>query len=237
MPSRDPFSTAQIDRLLRPRSVAIVGASATPGSLSGAVLANLERAGYTGSIHLINPKRSEIGGRSCLASIDDLPDAVDCAVLVIPRAGVVEAVAACGRRGVGGVIVFSSGFAEAGDEGRADQERVRLLAAQYGMVVEGPNCLGLVNYVAGVPLTFVSTDMTPPTGSKGIAILSQSGAMAAVLGVSLRDRALGISYSISTGNEAASGVEDYLDFVLTDPNTGVVVMIVEQFREPQRFLE
>src|SRR6185437_8493266 len=106
-----------IERLLRPRSVAIVGASATPGALGASVLANLQRLDFQGDIHLINPNRTEIGGRACMKSIDDLPPGVDAAVLAIPRAGVLDAVAALARRKVGAVVIFSSGFAESGEAG------------------------------------------------------------------------------------------------------------------------
>jgi acetate---CoA ligase (ADP-forming) len=236
MRSDQQYSTAAIDRLLRPRSIAVVGASATPNALGASVLANLDRARFRGAVHLVNPNRAEIGGRPCIASVDKLPESVDCAVLAIPRAGVLDAVLACGKRGVGGVIIFSAGFAEAGRDGRAEQERIRDISAEYGMIVEGPNCLGMVNYVDGVPLTFVTTELNHSIGAEGIAILSQSGAMAAVLGVSLTHRALEISFSISTGNEAASGVEDFLEYVIGDRHTKVVAMIVEQFRQPPRFL-
>ena len=107
-----------IVRFLRPRSIAIVGASPTPGALGAAVLQNLESAGYDGDIHLINPKRSEINGRPCLPSIEALPRDVDCAVLAIPHAAVLDAVRACAAQGVGGAIIFSAGFAEGGDDGR-----------------------------------------------------------------------------------------------------------------------
>jgi acyl-CoA synthetase (NDP forming) len=225
-----------MERLLRPRSVAIVGASPTPGAFGAGVLANLEHAGFTGGLYLINPKRNNIGGRPCIASVDDLPEGVDCAVLAIPRAAVVETVLACARRRVGGVIIFSAGFAEAGEEGRLEQERLAQIAREHDMVIEGPNCLGIANYVDGIPLTFVVTPMTKFGDTPGIAIVSQSGAMAAVLGVSLRHHGLRISYSVSTGNEAASGVEDFLAYMIEDENTAVVAMIVEQFRKPQRFL-
>ena len=225
-----------IDRLLRPRSVAIVGASPAPTSFGASVLANLENAGFLGDLHLINPKRSEIHGRLCLPSIDDLPHGVDCAVLAIPRASVLESVAACGRRGVGGVIIFSAGFAESGAEGRARQEKLADIAREYGMILEGPNCLGMVNFVDGVPLTFVLTPPAPHTGAEGIAIASQSGAMAAVVGVSLRHRELGISFSISTGNEAVSNIEDYVEYLIDDEHTRVILMIVEHFRRPQKIL-
>src|SRR5271170_2958061 len=131
-PVSPPATRPAIDRLLRPRSVAIVGASPTPSSFGASVLANLENAGFAGDLYLINPKRSEIHGRPCLPSIDSLPRGVDCAVLAIPRASVLESVAACGRRGVGGVIIFSAGFAESGAEGRAEQERLGDIARNYG---------------------------------------------------------------------------------------------------------
>ena len=229
--------TMSVARLLRPRSVAIVGASPTPGSLGASVLGNLERAGYSGEIHLVNPKRAEINGRPCVASVEALPDGVDCAVLAIPRAAVLDTIEACARKGVGGAILFAAGFAEGGDQGRAEQERIADIAAEAGMVVEGPNCLGLVNYVDGTPLTFVETAPLRLGDREGVAIVSQSGAMAVVLAAGLTGRDLGLSYSVSTGNEAASGVEDYVEFLLDDPGTRVIAMIVEQFRKPKRFLD
>ena len=225
-----------MDRLLRPRSVAIVGASPTPGSFGASILANLDNAGYKGQIHLINPKRSEIGGRSCVASVDDLPEGVDCAVLAIPRVAVIETVLACARRKVGGVIIFSAGFAEAGEQGRLEQLRLGEIAREHGMVIEGPNCLGIANYVDGIPLTFIVTDMPPFTPGLGVAIVSQSGAMAAVLGVSLRHHGLQVTYSASTGNEAASGVEEFLEYMIADEHSRVIAMIVEQFRKPKKLL-
>jgi acyl-CoA synthetase (NDP forming) len=240
MPDVPPTRTA-IERLLRPRSVAIVGASPTPGSFGASVLANLDNAAYSGELYLINPRRDSIAGRPCIASVDQLPEGVDCAVLAIPRASVVETVQACARRKVGGVIVFSAGFAEAGEQGRAEQDELARIARDNGMVIEGPNCLGLVNYIDAIPLTFIVTPVRKPGPSSGpstgVAIVSQSGAMAAVLGVSLHHHGLQISYSVSTGNEAASGVEEFLAYMLDDPNTQVIAMIVEQFRKPKKFLE
>ena len=226
-----------IRRLLRPRSVAILGVSPTPTALGSAVLRNLDRAGYSGEINLINPKYAEIQGRPCLKSVEDLPDGVDCVVLAIPRTAVLDVLAACARKQVGGAIVFSAGFAEAGEAGRADQAEIARIARTYGMAIEGPNCLGMVNYVDGAPLTFVDIPERRPSGRPGMAILSQSGAMAAVLSVGIHGRGLELAYSVSTGNEAASGVEDYLEELIDDPQVPVVAMIVEQFRQPGRFLD
>ncbi len=226
----------RIDRLLRPRSVAIVGASDKPGALGASVLSNLDRNGFSGEVHLINPKRSEIGGRPCLPSIDALPEAVDVAVLAIPRAAVIDTIKALAMRQVGAAIIFSAGFAEGGEEGLAEQREIGRIAREAGMVVEGPNCLGMTNFIDRVPLTFVETDARPLGERAGIGVVSQSGAMACVLCTTLASRDLGLSFSVSTGNEAASGVEDYVDYLLDDPSTQVIAMIVEQFRDPQRFL-
>ena len=225
-----------LDRLLRPRSVAIVGASDKPGALGASVLSNLTRNGFSGDIHLINPKRADIGGRPCLPSVDALPDGVDAAVLAIPRAAVLDTVKALAARNVGAAVIFSAGFAEGGEEGLAEQREIGRIAAETGMVVEGPNCLGMTNFIDRVPLTFVETDAKPLADRPGIGVVSQSGAMACVLCTTLASRDLGLSFSISTGNEAASGVEDYVDYLLEDNSTQVIAMIVEQFRKPQRFL-
>ncbi len=225
-----------LDRLIRPRSVAILGASDKPGALGNQVLANLERHGFTGDIHLINPKRDSIAGRACLRSVADLPEGVDAAVLAIPGGAVLDTIRALAVRGVGAAVIFSAGFAEGGEEGLAAQRVVARIAAESGMVVEGPNCLGMTNYVDGIPLTFVQTPPERLNGRPGVGIVSQSGAMAVVLGTTLMSKELGISISVSTGNEAASGVEDYVEYLLDDPDTRAIAMIVEQFRKPARFL-
>lgn len=228
--------TGSLDRLLRPRSVAILGVSERPGALGNQVLANLERHGFDGEIHLINPKRDEIAGRPCLRSVADLPLGVDAAVLAIPGAAVLDTVRELAARDAGAAVIFSAGFAEGGEEGMAAQRELARIAAGSGMVIEGPNCLGLTNYVDGVALTFVETPGVRLGSKAGVGIVSQSGAMAVVLGTTLMGKELGISISVSTGNEAGSGVEDYVEYLLDDPHTHVIAMIVEQFRQPRRFL-
>lgn len=233
---------AAIGRLLRPASIAIVGASPTPGALGASLLANLERNGYGGQIHLINPKRDEIGGRPCLAAIDDLPEGVDVAVLAIPQVAVLDSVRALARRKVGAVVIFSAGFAEGGAEGLAQQHEIARIASEAGMVVEGPNCLGCINYLERIPLTFIDTEISAEQAAANrsqptIAFLSQSGAMMAVVARTLADRALPMSFAVSTGNEAASTIEDYIDFALEDPSTRVLALFAEQFRHPQRLLK
>jgi len=232
--------SAAIGRMLRPRSVAIVGASSTPGALGASLLGNLERNGFAGDIHLINPKRAEVQGRPCLPTVADLPEDVDVAVLAIPQPAVLDAVRALAARKVGAVVIFSAGFAEAGEEGMAQQREIAAIAQAHDMVIEGPNCLGSVNYIDRIPLTFVKVDMAlrntdvPRAGCIGV--VSQSGAMMTVLATTLSSRALPLSYAVSTGNEAASHAEDYVEFLLEDADTRVIAMIAEQFRHPGRML-
>ena len=228
---------ARVERLLRPRSVAIVGASPTSGALGNTLLLNLEGSGFRGSIHLINPRRTEIGNRPCLQSIADLPTGVDVAILAVPRDAVLESLRSLAQRGVGAAIIFSAGFAESGAAGLAEQREIGRIAAESDMLVEGPNCLGSINFMDDIPLSFIA--MPPARARTGprVGIVSQSGAMAAVVAVTLMAKELLLSYFISTGNEAASGVEDYVEYLIGDRETQAILLVVEQFRQPRRFLQ
>src|SRR6476469_6272452 len=124
----ESITTSRLDRLLRPRSVAIVGVSPEPGHMGATVLAHLERCRDAGAIHLVSRSRAEFNGRPCVPRIGDLPNGVDIAVLVVPQTAVTDAIAALGRRGVGTAIVFASGYAEVGEAGRADQEKLTAAA-------------------------------------------------------------------------------------------------------------
>jgi acetate---CoA ligase (ADP-forming) len=227
----------QLKRLLSPRSIAVVGASPTPGSLGASVIDNIDRMQFAGPVYLINPRRDEIGARRCLKSVAELPMGIDVAVLAIPHAAVLTTVRELAAREVGAAVIFSAGFAEGGAAGLAEQRELAHIARECNMIIEGPNCLGLVNYVDRICLTFVETPAIALGSRRGVGIVSQSGAMAAIVGVTLTSREIGISYSISTGNEAESGVEDYVEYLLDDPHTSVIGLIVEQFRQPKRFLK
>jgi acetate---CoA ligase (ADP-forming) len=228
-------NSAAVARLLKPRAVAIVGASDDPRSIGGNVLANLKRAGFAGELHLVSRTRAEIGGHPCVASIDELPEGLDAIVLNLPQEAVLEAVAACGRRRVNAAVVFASGFAEAGPEGRALQERLAALARESGVLVSGPNCLGIVNYVDGIPLTFGEYQPMPAAGAAaGVAVIAQSGAIANAIRDSLVASGLRVTLLASTGNEATLAAEDFLAPILEDEATGVVALFLEQVRRPRQ---
>ncbi|MGB3798117.1 MAG: acetate--CoA ligase family protein [Alteraurantiacibacter sp.] len=231
------FTNAQIDRLLRPKSVAVVGASDRHGALGCTLLNNLVQYEFDGDVYPVNPKRDELQGLKVCKSVNELPQGVDCAVLAIPRPFVVETVRDLAANGCGAVVIYAAGFSEAGEEGAKDQAELARISEEYGMIIEGPNCLGCTNYVERIPLTFVETNMmTPPAGKRAVGIASQSGALAAVLATTLHPRGCYVSTSVSTGNEAASGVEDYVEWLVDDPATHVIAMYVENLRRPQAFI-
>lgn len=233
-----PDAPAQpIGRVLQPRSIAIVGASADPRSFGGFVLGNLERFGYAGALHLVSRSSTEINGRPCVKAIEDLPEGIDLAVLAIPEAGVLDAVRSLAARRTHAAVLFASGYAEAGDEGRAKQQELAAAAAEGGLLLIGPNCMGFTNFADGVPLTFEPLAEAPREQRPGIGVIAQSGAMAANLRDAFRGRGLPTTLIFSTGNEAALGVEDVLAHCIADVQTRVIAAYVEQIRRPRLFLQ
>jgi acetate---CoA ligase (ADP-forming) len=231
------FTNEQIDRLLRPKSVAVIGASDRHGALGATLLNNLVQYEFSGEVYPVNPKRDELLGLKVCKDVSELPQGIDCAVLAIPRPFVLDTVRGLAERGCGAVVIYSAGFSEAGEEGMRDQMELARIAEEHGMVIEGPNCLGCTNYVDRVPLSFVETNMqVPGPGDRAVGIASQSGALAAVLATALHPRGLYVSTSVSTGNEAGSGVEDYVEWLVDDPATHVIALYVESLRRPKAFI-
>jgi acyl-CoA synthetase (NDP forming) len=232
----DRAGVLSVERVLKPRSVAIVGASADPRAFGNFVLQNLERFGYAGEIHLVSRSSQEINGRPCVNSIDALPEGIDLAVLAIPEAGVLDAVRTLGARKTGATVIFASGYAEAGEEGRARQQVLTEAANATGMALIGPNCMGFTNFEAGVPVTFEAIAPYPCAGRKGVGLVAQSGAMAANLRDAFMGRGQPITAAVSTGNEAVLGIEDYLAWFIADVQTSAIAVYAEQIRRPQTFI-
>jgi acyl-CoA synthetase (NDP forming) len=224
-------------RLLAPRSVAVVGASPDPNSVSGRVRRNLRSMNYQGRVHLVSRTRDEVDGERCLKSIDELPMGVDAAVLVVPQAAVEESIQACARRGVGAAAVFASGFAEGGESGLLLQAGIARIASENGIALLGPNCMGLINFHEGVPLSFEEFDLDVPLDGPRIAIVGQSGAMTSNTRLALLARGLRVTYSISTGNEAVVHVEQLLAHLIEREEVDVVTVFAETLRHPRMFLD
>ena len=225
-----------LSRMLNPRSIAVAGASPDPATPGGAVLANCERFGFKGDTHLISPTRAEINGIACLRSFDDLPHGVDAVVLNVPRAAILPAVEACARRGVGGLIVFAAGFAEAGDAGREEQIALAAACEAAGMAMLGPNCLGYVNYADGIALTFEPVHPASLGEGRSVAVIAQSGATASGMRAAMQGRGIAVSLSVATGNEAVVKASDLIDVIVAEGSASAIALYAEQIREPAAFL-
>lgn len=233
---RANVSFEAVGRLLRPRSIAIVGVSEDPGSMGGRSFRNVEAFDFAGDLHLVSRTNASVSGRTCVASIDDLPDGVDAAIIALPAPAIVPAIEACARKGIGGAVVFAAGFAEASDEGIAAQARMTAIAREADIAVLGPNTLGMTNFVAGACLAFGPNTPSPPDGRPTLAVLAQSGAMMGSLRLSATMRRYAVSYAIATGNEAVTGVEDFLAHIVDDTHTHAIAVFAEQLRRPREFL-
>ncbi|RJF92263.1 acetate--CoA ligase family protein [Noviherbaspirillum saxi] len=230
------MNSNNLNRLLRPRSLAVVGASDDPRSVSGLVQANLSRFNYTGEVHLVSRSRPEVNGKACVPSIHDLPEGIDAAVIITPQAGVLDAISACAARGIGGAVVFASGFSELGCEGRELQEKIARTAREAGIALLGPNCMGFVNFADGVPLTFEPVSPLLHRSGPRIGIIAQSGAINANLRQAFAAKGINVSFSVSTGNEAVLSAEDLLTQLVEASEVDAFAIFVEMIRKPDVFL-
>ena len=227
-------------RMMRPKSVAIIGMSAKPNTASHAVLRNLQVNEFAGDIHLIGRTETVVEGLPIRTDMAALPDNVDVAVLTVPAAGVEEALAACVERKVGTAVVFASGFAEVGDEERSRQDKIGKMARDGGVSVIGPNCIGYTNFVDGFVVAFASVNKAPrvaPGTRDAVAIVAQSGGLGNHLRLGLDARGIAVSYTVSTGNEMGLGLGDFVRLLLADDATRVVLVYAEHIRQPKAFLE
>jgi acetyl coenzyme A synthetase (ADP forming)-like protein len=222
-----------LHRLLRPRSIAIVGVSRHPRGIGRRVLEALVSNRFPGEIYAINPAGGDIDGRPLLAGCRDLPAPVDLAVIAVPADRVLDAARDAIGAKVGGLLVISAGFAEIGADGAARERELAAMVEAAGIRMIGPNCLGLVNAPAGVNASFSPT--MPPAGH--IALSSQSGALGLTILELARQRGLGLSTFVSVGNKANVSSNDLLEYWEHDDDTRVITLYVESFGNPRRFAE
>jgi len=229
-------SFASLDPLVRPRSVALIGASDEPARIGGRPIAYMLNQGFKGSIYPVNPKRQTVQGLPAFASAAALPEAPDVGIIAVPGELAIEALEELGRKGCRAVIVFTAGFAEMDEAGAAAQDRMTAVAAKYGIRLLGPNCLGVFN----APISFYGTFTAsfekgwPIPGRIGIA--SQSGAYGTHVFAAALDRGLGTSVCITTGNEAEVALGDVLGWMAQAPEVEVICAYAEGIRESERFL-
>lgn len=223
-----------LDRMFRPRSVAVVGASSQETKIGGIPVAYLRTLGFTGRVIPVNPNAGEIQGLPAYRDLVSAPGPIDLAIFAVPAAMLEAALEDAIAAGVAAIVVFSSGLAEIGDEGAALQSRLAARAAAAGLRILGPNCLGFMSVAERCFATFSPiVHLGQPVPGK-VAIVSQSGAFGAFALTLARRRGIGISHWITTGNEADVGVAECLEWLAGDPGTEVVVGYVEGVRDGPR---
>ncbi|MDR5804873.1 acetate--CoA ligase family protein [Caballeronia sp. LZ001] len=221
---------------MKPRSIAILGASEDFRKLNGIPLKALLDKGYAGPIYPVNPKYKEIAGLKCYPTVEAIPGEVDLAVITVSHTRVIESIRALGRKGVGAAVVFASGFAEVGGEGIALQRELSEVARETGVRVLGPNCLGMVNAFEKVMASFAKFALEPTPGGP-IGMVTQSGALgSSTIGVG-KKRGLHVGYLVTIGNEADIGFVEAMKEVMADSRIRVCAGFVEGVRDGAGFVE
>jgi acyl-CoA synthetase (NDP forming) len=220
-----------LQRLFYPKAVAIIGASNDAAKIGGRPIAHNRDLGFSGRIYPVNPGATEIQGWKAYASVQEIPDELDCAIIAVPAASVPQAVAGCAAKRVPLVIVLSSGFAEHSEQGRRAQEHLVDIARSSGMRLLGPNTMGGVSIDGSFSATF--TSLTQSQGKEGwprrgnVSVVSQSGAVGTQILVLLRERGIGVAKWVSTGNQCDIDVADCIEHLAADEVTRVIAVYLE----------
>ena len=220
-----------IEGMLRPGSVAVVGASATPGKIGYTVLDNIIKGGYPGKVYPINPGEQEILGLKTYPTVNDVKDSIDAAIITIPAKFVPGITAECGKKGIKGLIIITSGFSEVGN--RPLEEEVVKIAKQYNMRILGPNIVGILSNSDKLNGSFAPFLPLPGKAS----LVSQSGALLIALDAATFTRRVGFDKLISIGNMSDIDIADMISWLDDDPNTSCISLYVEGFRDGRRFID
>ena len=223
--------TASLRPFFEPRSLAVVGASRRRGSIGGELFRNILAGDFAGAAYPVNRDGEPVAGVRAYASVEEIPEPVDLAVISLPAAAVLEAAEQALRKGVRALVVISAGFAEVGSEGLERQERLLALVRAHGARLIGPNCLGIASAAPSLNATFAAR--SAPNGNIGFS--SQSGALGLALLEAADERGLGLSAFVSIGNKADVSSNDLLEWWEDDEATKVILLYVESFGNPRRF--
>ncbi len=225
--------SASIERFFRPRSVAVIGASRRQDTIGQALVRHLVTGGFTGRVYVVNPSADAVSGMPAYKTVGDIPGEVDVAIVAVPADAVQDVVLDCAAKGVHGLVVISSGFAETGEEGRVRQRRLVGLSRSYGLRLIGPNALGVINTDPEVSLNASLSALMPPRGRAGF--FCQSGALGSAILEKVNNRGLGLSTFVSAGNRADVSGNDLLQYWLEDDATEVVLLYLESIGNPRKF--
>ena len=224
---------AAVGHVLRPSSVAVIGASRRPGTVGGEVVRNLLAAGFSGPLHLVNVRGGEVAGRPTVPTIADVEGDVELAVIVVPTNAVVDVARACAAKGVRALVVLTGGFAEVGPAGRARQDELLAVCRAAGMRMVGPNSLGVASPRPGIALDATVAPAAPPPGDVGFA--SQSGGFGSAAIDAAAARGIGFSSFVTMGDKADLSGSDFLEYWEQDPDTAVLLLYLDSFGNPRRF--
>jgi acetyl coenzyme A synthetase (ADP forming)-like protein len=224
-----------LDCILKPRSIAVIGASRRPGSIGRELVHNLIEFDFGGKLFPVNPKADFIHSIKAFPSVSEIPDPVDLAVIVVPREQVLDVVDDCGKKGIKGLVVITAGFAETGEEGRKHEAELWARAQSYGMRMVGPNCMGVINTHPDVHMDATFAPTLPLAGRIGF--VSQSGALGVAILNIARQLDIGFSYFISMGNKSDISGNDLLLYWENDAETDLILMYLESFGNPRRFMQ
>ncbi len=227
-----------LDAVLNPRSVAVIGASAHQTKIGGRPLHHLRSLGFTGEIYPVNPNYPEVQGYPAFASVRDTPTVPDLAIVAVPGPAVMDAVRDCAEQGVRAVVLFSAGFAEAGEDGARLQQELTSIAEESGMRIVGPNCIGAANMLAGAPATFAAAVMLPGAkpaeGVPRIALVSQSGALGGHCVALAGPRGFAFDPWITTGNESDVDTADAIAYLVEQDDVDAVAVYLEGSKDGRR---
>ncbi len=223
------------DRIFNPKSVAVLGVTATVGTVPYDIFHNIQSSGYKGVLYPVAPGKRSIDCVPAYRYLADIDDDIDLAVIVFPASVCEKALTMCGKKGVKGVIMISAGFREVGTEGIEREQRIKDICKEYGISLIGPNCLGVINTD---PLTMLNASFARKMPARGrIAFLSQSGALCTAVLDYARGKNIGFSKFVSFGNKAGVTEIGLLDYLHRDPETDVILLYLEELRDGRELIE
>jgi len=222
-----------LDYIFRPKSIAVIGASTQKGSIGWQLLNNLVEYEFNGKLFPVNPKATVLHSMKCYPSVLDIPDEVDCAILVVPKELVLKAVDQCGQKGIKGMVIITAGFKETGPNGAELEKKLGEKIVQYGMRMVGPNCFGVINTDPQVRMNATFGKTQPLPGKIGF--MSQSGALGEAILYYAEQLKIGFSMFASVGNKTNVSGNDLLEYWEEDKNTEMILLYVENFGNPRKF--
>ena len=225
----------ELDAIFKPQSVAVIGASATPGKVGHDIFANILQGGYTGTLYPVNPNAKSISCVKAYPSVKAIPDQVDLAMIILPPQRALEAIKEAAASGVKGIVIVSAGFREVGEQGAAIENQIISICKEAGIRIVGPNCLGVINPLPDIRLNASFSARMPAAGK--ISFISQSGALCTAVLDFAADRDFGFSKFISIGNKADVDELDLLRYLHADPHTEVIMIYLEELRRGAEFIE